>query len=119
MSTTKVDVAIDPKTGNPIMRTTPEHRIKQVYAHNGMVVIVARVGEQETERIVDIQEAIFRATAIRDMGRKLTYSSDIDENQKLVEMFIDAIQKAKEQQGSKYVGVGVSMYNAQKQGFNA
>ena len=36
----KSDVAIDPKTGNPIVRTTPEHKLKNVYAKNGLVVVV-------------------------------------------------------------------------------
>lgn len=103
------DVAIDPKTGNPVLRTTPEHKIKRVYAHNGMVVIVGTVGDQETESIVDRKEAIYRAQAISDMAKKSKYSSDVSELQELVSMFIEAIKKAAEQANKPYSAISVSM----------
>lgn len=114
------DVAIDPKTGNPVVRTTPDHKIKRVYAHNGMVVVVGDVGGFDVENIVDRREAIYRAQALSDMASKSKYSSDHDELMTLVDMFIEAIKKAKEQEdGMSYKGVSVSMYAAAKQKANA
>ena len=102
-------VAIDPKTGNPVIRTTPEHHIKRVYAVNGMVVVVGDVGGTEVENVIDRKEAIYRAKAISDMAKKTKYSSDFDELMQIVEMFIAATRQAKEQAGSKYKSVFVSM----------
>jgi len=103
------DVAIDPKTGNPIIRTTPEHKIKRIYAHNGMVVIVGDVGGSDVENIVDRREAIYRAQSISDMAKKAKYASDYEELMAIVEMFIEAIKLAKEQSGKPYTSVSVSM----------
>lgn len=108
------EVAIDPKTGNPVVRTTPEHAIKRVYAHNGMVVVVGKAGDQEVENIIDRREAISRAQALSDMVKHLTYSSDTTELQRLVESFIEAIKKAKEQEGGQYRSTSVSMFVAKK-----
>lgn len=108
------DVAIDPKTGNPVMRTTPEHKIKRVYAHNGMVVIVGEVGGFDVERIVDRKEAVYRAQALSDMAAKSKYSSDHDELMTIVDMFIEALKHAAEQAGKPYTGVSVSMHGVHK-----
>lgn len=112
-------VAIDPKTGNPVVRTTPDHKIKRVYANNGMVVVVGLVGDQEVENIITRAEAIYRAQAISDMIKNTKYSSDVSELQDLVESFIEAIQKAKEQEGTKYTGQSISMFNMNRQPVNA
>lgn len=101
--------AIDPKTGNPVVRTTTEHKIKRVYAHNGMVVVVGDVGGQDIENIIDRKEAIYRAQALSDMAKKTKYSSDFDELMALVEMFIEAVKKAAEQANKPYKGISVSM----------
>jgi len=103
------EVAIDPKTGNPVNRVTPEHRIKRVYAHNGMVVVVGEVGGQEVESIIDRKEAIYRAQAVSDMAKKSKYASDTDEFQEIVSMFIEAVKKAAEQANKPYKGISVSM----------
>lgn len=103
------DVAINPETENPVSRTTPEHKIKNVYAHNGMVAIVGDVGGRDVERIVDRREAIARAQAISEMAAKAKYSSDVNELQTLVEMFIEAIKKAAEQANKPYKSISVSM----------
>lgn len=107
-------VAINPNTGNPVIRTTPEHSIKRVYAHNGMVVIVGEVGGQETERIVDRKEAIHRAQALSEMAKRAQDSSDHSMLINLIETFIEAIKKAKEQEGGKYKSTNVSMFIAGK-----
>jgi glucokinase len=111
-----IETAINPQTGNPVVRTTPEVKIKRVYAHNGMVVIVGDVGGTDVENIVDRKEAIYRAQALSDMAKKAKYSSDYDDLMSLVDMFVDAIQKAKEQEGSRYKAVSVSMFNMGKNG---
>jgi hypothetical protein len=103
------NVAIDPKTNNPVIRTTPEHKIKNVYAKNGMVVIVGDVGGKDVERIVDRREAIARAQALNEMADKSKYSSDRDELQNLVCLFIEAIKQAAEQAGKPYKAISVSM----------
>ena len=103
------DVAIDPKTGNPTVRTTPEHKITRVRAVNGMVAITGIVGDVEVENIVDRKEAIYRAQAISSMAEKSKYSSDVNELQGLVQQFIEAIRQAAEQANKPYSGVAVSM----------
>lgn len=115
----KLDVALDPKTGNPVMRTTPEYKIKRVYAHNANVVIVGSVGGQDTERVVDRKEAIARAQALSEMSKKQS-GSDFDETLTLVEMFVEAIKKAKENSGKPYKAISVSMTGSGfKQGASA
>lgn len=113
------NVAIDPKTGNPVHRTTPEHCIKKVYAHNGMVVIVGDVGGQDVENIIDRKEAIYRAQALSDMAKNQKYASDHQATLALVDQFVEAIRKAKEQSGSQYKSQAVSMFVASKNGFKS
>lgn len=103
------NVAIDPRTGNPTSRTTPEHKIKRIYARTGAVVIVGEVGGQDVESVVTRQEAIYRAQALSDMSRNSKYSSDFDELQGIVQMFIEAIKTAAEQEGKKYKSLSVAM----------
>ena len=40
-----VPVAIDPNTGNPVVRTTPEHAIKNVYANDSGEVVIGIHGK--------------------------------------------------------------------------
>lgn len=108
------DVSIDPETENPIMRTTPEHKIKEVRAKGPMVVIVGIAGDTEVENIVNRKEAIERAQAISAMVKHAKYASDVRELQSLVEEFIMAITKAKENEGSCYRSNAVSMYVGNK-----
>jgi len=104
------DVSINPETGNPNFRTTPEHKVTKVYAHNGMVVVCAKVGDQDVESIIERREAIHRAQAISDMAKRAKYQSDHDEQMDIVEMFIEAIKKAKEQaDGQGYKSARVAM----------
>jgi hypothetical protein len=107
-------VAINPNTGNPVIRTTPDHAIKRVFARNGEVVIVGEIGGQEVERIIERKEAIHRAQALSDMAKKARHDSDHKELISLVEGFIAAIKQAKEQAGGQYKSTSVSMFIAGK-----
>lgn len=108
------DVAIDKATGNPVCRTTPEHRVKRVYANTGMVVVVGEVGGQDVEQSMTRSQAIERARAIQEMIPITPYADERRSLQNMVEQFMDAILKAKEQSGGKYKSVNVSMYVAGK-----
>ena len=111
-----IETSINADTGNPNSRTTPEHRIKRVYAHNGAVVIVANVGGSDVERIVERREAIERAQSLSEMASHAKTKDQYEEAMELVEMFINAIKKAKEQAGKPYTAVSVGMYtNTQAQ----
>jgi len=115
MAVTNVDVAIDPSTGNPVMRTTPEHKLKRVYANGVNVVVVGEIGGQETSSVIPRAEAISRARAINEMATKAKYSDEHDHLVAMVEQFIEAIQKAKENEGGQYTGISIGMYNINKQ----
>ena len=103
------DVAINPETGNPVMRTTPEHKLKRVYAKNDMVVIVGVVDGADVENVIERREAISRAQSLSEMAEVTKYPSDRLELQDLVEQFITAIRQAKEYTGTGYKSTSVAM----------
>jgi hypothetical protein len=102
-------VAINPETGHPNHRTTPEHKFLRAYARDGMVVVVGKVGDQEVENEITRREAISRATAVNDMVPKTPYSDDAKEYSRIVEQLMKAIHKARDQDGGRYTSARVSM----------
>ena len=90
-------------------RTTPIHKVKDIRAEGGMVAIYGLVGDKETKTLVTRREAVLRARALNEMTARMTYTSDIRENQEMVEMFIKAIDQAKRNDGGKYTATSVSM----------
>jgi len=116
--TPKSATAIDPKTGNPVVRDIPEHRLKSVRAKGDRLVVVGEVGGTEVEYNIDRKEAINRAKALSEMAKHAKYSSDRNELLDLVEQVIKAIKQAKENSGKKYTGVSVSMAGIAKKAPN-
>lgn len=78
-------------------RETPEYKVKRVYAKDGMVVVVSKIGDQDVERTITRSAAIQRAQEISAMVSKQVYSSDKKELLTIIERFIVAIKKASEQ----------------------
>jgi hypothetical protein len=101
------NIAINPETGNPQSRILPDHKVKEIYARNGMVVVVATVGDKDVATEITRPEAINRAKAINEMIPGMRYASDVQEHQRLVEMFMEAIIKAKGQDGGTYTSFAV------------
>lgn len=102
-----------------MVRDTPEHKLKRVYAKNDRVVVVGEVGGTEVEYCIDRREAINRAKALSEMANVTKYSSDRNQLLDLVEQFIEAIKKAKENSGKKYTSMSVSMAGIAKKAANA
>lgn len=98
----------------PEHRTIPIHAIKEIYAKEGSVVIVGRVGGEEKEVVLTRKEAIERAQALSQMRPILKDSSDQKSVQDIIEEFIVAIKQAKKQAGDSYNSVRVAMYNPVK-----
>ena len=89
-------------------RTLPEHKIKDIYARGGMVVVVGEVGGQEQVSEITRSNAIARAQAINMMIPNSKYASDARKLTKIVEMFMVAITKARENDKGKYTSMKVS-----------
>lgn len=96
----------------PQSREKPEMKIKEIYARTGGVVVAGTEGDRPVQQTITRREAILRARAINEMIPGMTYSSDVKEAQRIVEMFVNAITKAKEQEGQMYKSVSVSMATA-------
>jgi len=103
------DVSINPETGHPNQRTTPEHKFVRAYAREGMVIIVGKVGDKEVESMISRKEAIHRATAVNDMIPHTPHSSDAREYSRIVEQLMKAVYKARDQDGGHYTSARVSM----------
>jgi len=103
------------KGGDPIIpphRTDPERKVKSISARLGMICVEYSHGGIDQEELITRSEAIRRAQAISDMAKMINYSDERQMMQKMVEDFIAAIAKAKEQDGGKYTATSVSMANA-------
>lgn len=101
------NVAINPETGNPQSRTLPEHKIIHVYARNGMVVVVGKVGDKDVEYEITRGEAINRAKAINEMIPGTRWASDVQDLSEIVAKFIEAVKQAKSQDGGTYTSFAV------------
>lgn len=112
MAKEKIDprfVVKDDGEENPMSRKTPIHRVTNVHAEGGMVCIEGVVGDKASKKLVTRREAIARARALIDMMGRMTYPSDISETQRVVDMFVKAIEIAKKQDGGRYTSTRVSM----------
>ena len=108
----KMGVGEDPII--PAYRTDPERKVTGISARLGMVCIEYTHGGESKEETVTRGEALKRATAISDMVKIMKYSDERQDLQKMVEDFIEAISKAKEQDGGRYKSTSVSMAGASK-----
>ena len=106
----KMGVGEDPII--PAYRTDPERKVTGISARLGMVCVEYSHGGISKEDTITRSEALNRAKAISDMVKIMKYSDERQDLQKMVEDFIEAIAKAKEQDGGKYTSTSVSMAGA-------
>ena len=102
----------DPVHGDS--RTMPIHRVTNIFARAGAVVIEGFRGTDPAMEEITIQEAIYRAKAISDMTKSYyKHRSDRKEQLDLLEKMVNAIKKAKEQRdGFGFKSTRVSMAGA-------
>jgi hypothetical protein len=108
----KMGVGEDPYI--PDQRELPEHKIKRISARGGMVCVEYTVGNEDKRELITRSEAIKRAQSISEMAKMINYPDERLLMQNMVEEFIEATAKAKEQDGGKYTATSVSMANASR-----
>lgn len=93
---------IDPRTGHPKHRVTPEHKVGDIYARDGMVVVVGAIGDQEVERTITREEAMFRTRAVDEMLGRTKHASERRKLQQIIDRFMKAVATAEAQDQGKY-----------------